>query len=32
MLTRKFWSRGDDFAIRDENKPPVYIVDGKVFS
>jgi uncharacterized protein YxjI len=32
VLKQKFWSWGDDFAIKDVDNREVYFVDGKVFS
>jgi len=32
LLKQKFWSLGEDFAIRDEEENNRYFVDGKVFS
>ena len=32
LLKEKFWGWGDDYAIKDENENPVFIVDGAAFS
>ena len=32
VIKEKFWSWGDDFHIYDENKQPVFFVDGQAFS
>ncbi len=32
LLKQKFWSWGDDFAIRDEQGRDVFFVDGRAFS
>lgn len=32
VIKEKFWSWGDDFHIDDENKLPVFLVDGQAFS
>ena len=32
VIRERFWSWGDDFNIFDENKAPVFLVDGQAFS
>jgi len=32
VLKQKFWSWGDDFAIKDADGRDVYLVDGRAFS
>lgn len=32
VIKEQFWSWGDDFYIYDENKNPVFFVDGEAFS
>ena len=32
VIKEKFWSWGDDFYIYNENKQPIYVVDGQAFS